>query len=139
MCCVASEDFATVEIRFDSRTEFEDFDISVKAGDDQYVSLFDLQVVAGRNLLPSDTVREFLINETAVKKLGLNADDVIGKKMVIGLNNSEGVIVGVVMDFHNKSFHETIRPLCITTANRWYSNCAIKNRSDKLVVYPWRY
>ena len=122
----ASEDFATVEMRFDSRTEYEDFDISVKAGNDQYVSTFDLQVIAGRNLLPSDTVREFLLNETAVKKLGLNADDVIGKKMVIGLNNSEGVIVGVVKDFHNKSFHETIHPLCITTANRWYSNCAIK-------------
>ena len=122
----ASEDFATVEMRFDSRTEFEDFDISVKAGDDLYVSLFNLQLTAGRNLFPSDTVREFLLNETAVKKLGLNANDVIGKKMVIGLNNSEGVIVGVVKDFHNKSFHETIRPLCITTANQWYSNCAIK-------------
>jgi putative ABC transport system permease protein len=122
----ASEDFATVEMRFDSRTEYEDFDISVKAGDDQYVSTFDLQVIAGRNLLPSDTVREFLINETAVKKLGLNADDVIGKRMVIGLNNSDGVIVGVIEDFHNKSFHETIHPLCITTANQWYSTCAIK-------------
>ena len=50
----------------------------------------------------------------------------IGKKMVIGLNNSEGIIVGVIKDFHNKSFHETIHPLCITTLNQWYSNCAIK-------------
>ncbi|HYI78811.1 MAG TPA: ABC transporter permease [Chryseolinea sp.] len=122
----ASEDFATVDLRFDSRTEYEDFDISVKAGDDQYVSTFGLQLIAGRNLLPSDTVREFLLNETAVKKLGTNSDDVIGKKMIIGLNNSEGVIVGVVKDFHNKSFHETIHPLCITTANQWYFNCAIK-------------
>jgi putative ABC transport system permease protein len=122
----ASEDFATVDLRFDSRTEYEDFDISVKAGDDQYISTFDLQLVAGRNLLPSDTVGEFILNETAVKKLGLKADDVIGKKMIIGLNNSEGIIVGVVKDFHNKSFHESIHPLCITTANQWYSNCAIK-------------
>jgi ABC-type antimicrobial peptide transport system permease subunit len=122
----ASEGFAAVEMRFDSRNEYEDFDISIKAGNDQYVSTFDLQVIAGRNLLPSDTVREFLLNETAVKKLGLNADEVIGKTMVIGLNNSDGVIVGVVKDFHNKSFHETINPLCITTSNQWYSNCAIK-------------
>src|SRR5687768_6393811 len=81
----ASEGFAAVEMRFDSRNEYEDFDISIKAGNDQYVSTFDLQVIAGRNLLPSDTVREFLLNETAVKKLGLNADEVIGKTMVIGL------------------------------------------------------
>ena len=87
----ASEDLASVTMRFDSRTENEDFDISVKAGDDQYVSTFDLQVIAGRNLVPSDTVREFLVNETAVKKLGVRSQDVIGKKMLIGLNNSEGV------------------------------------------------
>ena len=138
--CTGIRGFCQVwTMRFDSRTEYEDFDISVKAGNDQYVSTFNLQVIAGRNLLPSDTVREFLLNETAVKKLGLNAGDVIGKRMVIGLNNSEGVIVGVVKDFHNKSFHETIHPLCITTANQWYSNCAIKINPVKLVVYPWRY
>ncbi|MEX1240283.1 MAG: FtsX-like permease family protein, partial [Cyclobacteriaceae bacterium] len=122
-----SPDFVNVIVRFDSRTEYEDFDVSVKVGNDQYVSTFDLQVIAGRNLHPSDTVREFLLNETAVKKLGVRSpNDVIGKRMRIGLNNWEAVIVGVVKDFHNKSFHETIDPLCITTSNNWYSNCAVK-------------
>src|SRR5688500_13891465 len=114
-------------MRFDSRNEYEDFDISIKAGNDQYVSTFDLRVIAGRNLHPSDTVREFLLNETAVKKLGVRSpQDVIGKRMRIGLNKSEGTIVGVVKDFHNNSFHETIDPLCITTSNNWYFNCAVK-------------
>lgn len=123
----ASPDFASVTVRFASRTENEDFDISVKAGDDQYVPTFGLQVIAGRNLQPSDTVREFLLNETAVIKLGgRSSQDVIGKRLQIGLNNSEGTIVGVVKDFHNKSLHETIDPLCITTSNNWYSNCAVK-------------
>jgi predicted permease len=123
----ASPDWASVTVRFDSRTENEDFDISVKAGNDQYVSTFDLQLIAGRNLYPSDTVREFLLNEAAVKKLGVpSSQDVIGKRIRIGLNNSEGTIVGVVKDFHNKSFHESIDPLCITTSNNWYSNCAVK-------------
>jgi predicted permease len=123
----ASPDWASVTVRFDSRTENEDFDILVKAGNDQYVSTFDLQVIAGRNVHPSDTVREFLLNETAVKRFGVRSpEDVIGKGMQIGLNNSKGTIVGVVKDFHNKSFHETIDPLCITTSNDWYSNCAVK-------------
>ncbi|MCG8306373.1 MAG: ABC transporter permease [Cytophagales bacterium] len=123
----ASRGWASVTVRFASRTEDEDFDITVKAGDDQYVSTFDLQLVAGRNLHPSDTVREFLVNETAVKKFGEQSpQDVIGKKMQIGLNNSEGIIVGVVKDFHNNSFHETIDPLCITTSNKWYTECAVK-------------
>ena len=129
----ASPDFASVTVHFDSRIEDEDFDMSVKVGSDQYVPTFGLQVIAGRNLNPSDTVREFLLNETAVKKLGVpSPEDVIGKKLRIGLNNSEGLIVGVVKDFHNKSFHETIDPLCITTSNNWYFNCAVKINAANL-------
>ena len=123
----ASPGWASVTLRFDSHTENEDFDITVKAGNDQYVPTFDLQIIAGRNLQPSDTVREFLLNETAVKKLGVHSlQNVIGKKMRIGLNNREGIVVGVVKDFHNNSFHETIDPICITTSNDWYSNCAVR-------------
>jgi ABC-type antimicrobial peptide transport system permease subunit len=129
----ASPEWASVSLRFDSRIEDEDFDISVKTGDDQYVSTFELQLIAGRNLYPSDTVREFLLNETAVKKLGIQSPgDAIGKKMRIGLNKSEGTIVGVLKDFHNKSFHETIDPLCITTSNNWYFNCAVKLNPQNL-------
>lgn len=123
----ASPDWASVTVRFDTRTENEDFDISVKAGNDRYVSTFGLQLIAGRDLQPSDTVREFLLNETAVKRFGaLDPQDVIGKRMEIGLNNSGGVIVGVVKDFHNKSFHETIDPICITSSNDWYFNCGVR-------------
>lgn len=123
----ASESWASVTVHFGSRTEEENFDITVKAGDHQYVPIFNLQLVAGRNLQPSDTVREFLLNETAVRRFGERSPgDVIGKRMQIGLNNSVGTIVGVVKDFHNRSFHETIAPLCITTSTKWYSNCAVK-------------
>ncbi|MEM6843099.1 MAG: ABC transporter permease [Bacteroidota bacterium] len=123
----ASGGWASVTVRYGSRTEIENFDITVKAGDHQYVPTFDLQLVAGRNLLPSDTVREFLINEMAVKRFGEHSpEDVIGKRMRIGLNKSEGTIVGVVKDFHNTSFHETIAPLCISTSTKWYYNCAVK-------------
>lgn len=129
----ASDEWASVTVHFDSRAEKEDFDMSVKVGNDQYVPMFDLKVIAGRNLRPSDTVREFLLNETAVKKLGMRSpQDVIGKRMQIGLNNSEGEIVGVVRDFHSKSFHETIDPLCITTSNNWYFNCAVKINPSNL-------
>ncbi|MEI9917630.1 MAG: ABC transporter permease [Bacteroidota bacterium] len=123
----ASAGWASVTVRFDTRTDNEAFDISVKAGDDQYLSTFGLQLIAGRNLQPSDTVREFLVNETAVQKLGVSSfQDVIGKRITIGLNNSKGEIVGVVKDFHNKSFHEIIDPVCITTGSNWYSYCAVK-------------
>lgn len=131
----ASPDFASVIVRYDSRTEDENFDISVKAGNDQYLSTFELQLIAGSNLQASDTVREFLLNETAVRMFGLSSPkEVIGKKLRIGLNNREGTIVGVVKDFHNKSLHETIDPLCITTSNEWYFNCAVKINPTNLAA-----
>lgn len=115
----------STNIRFDARTEGEKFPVSYRVGDDQYISAFGLKVVAGRNLYPSDTIREYLVNETMVKKLGIASNqDVIGKKA--NINGNDGTIVGVVRDFHNKSLHEEIEALCITSANSWYFNCAVK-------------
>lgn len=129
----ASTDWASVTFGFDTRLEKENFDIVVKAADDRYVSTFDLQVVAGRNLSRSDTVRDFLINETAVAKLGLKSpEDALGKRIEIGLSNSKGIIVGVVKDFHNQSFHQAIQPLCIVSSTRWYSDVAVKVNPSNL-------
>ncbi|MEJ1238029.1 ABC transporter permease [Chryseolinea sp. T2] len=129
----ASVNWASVSFGFDSRPEKETFDIVVKAADDQYVPTFNLQVIAGRNIDHSDTVRDFLINETAVTKLGLKTpDDALGKKIEIGLNNRKGIVVGVVKDFHNQSFHEAIEPLCIVSSNEWYSDFAVKLNAARL-------
>ncbi len=123
----ASPGWASVSFNYDTRAEKESFDITVKAADDQYVPMFNLQVVAGRNLQYSDTVREFLINETAVAKLGIKSpEEVLGKNIKIGLNNSKGTIVGVVKDFHNQSFHDNIDPICFVSSNQWYASCAVK-------------
>ncbi|MES1221001.1 MAG: ABC transporter permease [Bacteroidota bacterium] len=113
-------------IRFDTRTEDELFRSSIKAADDQYVKTFDLQLLAGRNMFPSDTVREALINETMVKKLGLKSDaDALGKKLSFNGNLSP-VIAGVVKDFHDGSFHEDINAVCITSYANNYNNYAVK-------------
>jgi ABC-type antimicrobial peptide transport system permease subunit len=112
-------------IQYDSRTKGEGFSINGKSGDHQYVPTFGMKLLAGRNLFPSDTIREYLVNEMTVKKLGLlSNNEVIGKKAVI--NGTPGLIVGVVKDFHNKSFHKAIDPLYITTQSQNYRNCALK-------------
>ncbi len=115
----------TTAIRFDTRTEEESFLIYLRAGDHRYVPTFGLELIAGRNLQPSDTVREYLLNETAVKKLGVAVNqEVIGKNVTI--NGKVGIIVGVVKDFHNKSLHEAIDPIYITTLSSNYGSCAVK-------------
>jgi ABC-type antimicrobial peptide transport system permease subunit len=113
-------------IKFDTRDDEEPFRTSVKSADDQFLSTFNIQLAAGRNLFPADSAREVLINETLVKKLGLNsAEEAIGKKIAVSRADPLP-IVGVVKDFHDQSFHEDINAVCIWTSPGDFDNYAIK-------------
>jgi putative ABC transport system permease protein len=121
----AYENANTTSIQFGSRTEPEKFQVSFRAADKDYAALFGLSIIAGRNVLPSDTVREFLVNQSTVKMLGFKSDDaVLGHK--VDVNGYKGLIVGVMRDFHNNSLHTAIEPLVLTTFNVWYEHCFIK-------------
>jgi len=132
----AAENTPSTGVRFANRSEVENFAIYFKAGDDQYLSTFGLQLLTGRNLFPSDTVREFLFNESAVRKLGINSNqDIIGQTAVI--NGKTGTIVGVVKDFHTQSFHGGIDPVYISTSDHHYHNCALKiNVANLRTIMP---
>lgn len=113
-------------VRFDNRAEEEAFRTNVKSADDQYLTTFGVQLVAGRNLFPADSARELLINETMVKKLNLQSpQEAIGRKLTIS-NSPAMPIVGVVKDFHDQSFHEDINAVCIWTSPGDYNNYAVK-------------
>jgi ABC-type antimicrobial peptide transport system permease subunit len=56
--------------------------------------------------IPSDQRAGYILNESAVKKIGLEAP--VGKRFAI--RKREGTIVGVVKDAHFRSFHHEIEP-----------------------------
>ena len=123
---------------YDNRTETEGFGINVRLGDDRYLSTFDVKLLAGRNFFPSDTIREVLVNETFVKKLNIpDIGLVIGKKVGFNSGSMPGIIVGVVKDFHEGSFHDDIGAVCITTLNAYYLVYAVKmNMASLRTVLP---
>jgi len=121
----AQERASASRIKFGSRPENEKFSISCRYADNSYASFFGIGILAGRNIKPADTVKEFLINAATVKMLGLKSnEDALGKTAVI--NGYTGTIVGVMKDFHNKSFHSAIEPLALTSFHVWYGQCALK-------------
>lgn len=80
--------------------------------DEHYIPLYDIKLLAGRNLFPSDTMKEVVINENLSKLLGFtNPDKAIGQQLYTWNKNIS--IVGVVADFHKYSYKEPIRPLLI--------------------------
>jgi len=114
-------------VRYDMRPEEELFRVSIKGADDQYLSTFGLQLVAGRNIFPSDTARELLVNEAFVRNLNLKSpEEMIGKKITYGGGDVTAPVVGVVKDFHDRSFHEDINAVCITSDPRNYQYYAAK-------------
>jgi predicted permease len=114
-------------IKFDNQAEEANFRTSIKSADASYLTTFSLDLVTGRNLFPSDTAREFLVNEAFVRKLNLRSpEEVIGKIISTNGGQMKAPIVGVVKDFHDRSFHEEISAIAITTNKYEYSNYAIK-------------
>jgi ABC-type antimicrobial peptide transport system permease subunit len=111
----------------------EKFQVTEKYADADYLKTFGLQLVAGRPVQESDTVREGMINETLVKKLGVkNASDAIGKEIRIG-GGQWFPIVGVIKDFKTNSLREDIKPLFISTYKQSYTRLAIKLRTSQLI------
>jgi putative ABC transport system permease protein len=84
--------------------------IELKAGDANYLRLFQIPLLAGRYLQPSDTTKEILINETGMHFLGFkNPQDVIGK--MVKLDSKMVPVVGVMKDFHAHPLGYKIAPM----------------------------
>ncbi len=102
-----------------------DFQANVKAVDEDYFNTFGLNLIAGRGISKSDTIKEFVVNETLLKKINIkDPKEAIGK--IMALWGGKGQIVGVVKDFNNYSLHEAIAPMAIFSKKDRYRTIAIK-------------
>jgi len=131
LCFSAPASFSNwgMGIRYDNRPENEDFEVSFRGADEDYLDAFDIDLVAGRNVSASDTVREFVINEEFCKRLNVSPEEVIGKTLLFA-NEKTGPVVGVVANFHTRSFRSAISPVLITTKLDSYNEIAIRIRMN---------
>ena len=68
--------------KFDGSPDWEKFPVCDRLADTDYVKTYDLKLLAGRNITPGDTIRDYLINETMLHKLGFhNPQQALGKKL----------------------------------------------------------
>jgi ABC-type antimicrobial peptide transport system permease subunit/AraC-like DNA-binding protein len=119
-------------IIFNKGAEDSKTDASFDFCDENYVPLFGLKIIAGRDLIHSDTIKEYLINETCAKALGFKKpEDAVGKFVGIGMPNSTRQIAGVVKDFNSKSLHETVTPFFMASVTKSERTVSIKLSAGK--------
>ena len=112
-------------IVYNNRPEPEQWVVNDKPIDARYLETFNLKLAAGRNLQASDTVREFLVNETFVKKLNLaSPEEILNKTIQVG--EFKAPVVGVVRDFHNWSMEQEISAIAFSTQAQGYYTCAVQ-------------
>jgi predicted permease len=110
---------------FENRPKPENWSLSMKMADTNYYRTFGITLLAGRLPYPSDTTREYVLNELATRKLGFaHPADIIGK--VVHVGHKMVPIVGVVRDFHSTSLQNELSPLALSTTASTFSTLAVR-------------
>lgn len=126
----SSESNSSTNFAYDHKPD-EDFDVYRKFADEAYFKTYGLEIIAGRVYSKTDTTYELVVNETLMKKLGIqDPKDIIGH--VIRFGGSWKTIVGVVKDFKTNSLREAVKPLVIAERNNRYRYTGIKLSTAKL-------
>lgn len=112
-------------IRYDNKAKNELWSVNGKGIDENYLSLFNLKLVAGRNIYASDTINQYIVNETMIKKLGLKSPQEIINK-ILTVDGVSAPVVGVVKDFYDKSFRADIDPVVMFPSYAYSEHFAVK-------------
>lgn len=119
------------DLSYDHRPK-ADFTVNTKFADENYAKVFDLKMLAGRMLSKSDTLKEYVVNETLLKKLNIsNPASAIGKQLTVDGNAAP--IVGVMKDFINGSFHEAISPIALFSQKPQYTALAVRLETKSML------
>jgi ABC-type antimicrobial peptide transport system permease subunit len=125
------------DFKFDHATNSTNFSANLKWADVKYFETYKIQFVAGRPYHESDTVREFVVNETLLRKLGItDPTQAINKQIDFWDGNKVGPIVGVIRDFNSFSLRDPMAPVVLSTWKDVYQtiNIRIKEGKEKAVL-----
>ncbi|MEP6612419.1 MAG: FtsX-like permease family protein, partial [Mucilaginibacter sp.] len=97
-------------------------ELQTKSGDENYIKVYNIKLLAGRNIMLSDSTIGMLINKTYTQILGFKTpQDALGK--FIDFSEKQKMqIVGVISDFHQGSLHAEIKPMAIYPDAKWNFN-----------------
>ncbi len=107
----ASFGYNSAGISYFNDQEEVKLDLQQLFGDTQYADVYGIELLAGRSRL-NDTIKEFVINEKAMKLLGFTKpEDALNAQLKI--SDETIPVVGVMKDFHQRSLKSGIEPMAL--------------------------
>lgn len=125
------------DFRYDHAEKTSNFNANLKWADPEYFTTYKLQFVAGKAYDPTDTVRDVVVNETLLKKLGVtDPQKAIGKEIDLWDGGVVATISGVIRDFNSYSLRDPVSPVILGPWKRNYriANIKIKPHQDKAAM-----
>jgi putative ABC transport system permease protein len=141
--------------------DHQNIPLYVLSVEDNFLDFFNLKLVAGRDFSPYNPERkseDYILNETAVKKLGWKPEEAVGSSFKIKFDTPGifygGKVVGVVRDFNYTSLKQEIKPyvlfqkpifyLCylvkVDSARKYEAIGDLKRIWEKILPdYPFQY
>jgi predicted permease len=115
------------DFKFDHSAKSTNFSANLKWADVDYFKTYNLQFVAGRPYFPADTVRELVVNETLLRKLGITDPKLaLGKELDFWDGRVKAPIVGVVRDFNSYSLRDPMAPVVLGTMKQVYRMLSLR-------------
>ncbi len=87
---------------------------------EDFFKVMNIRLEAGRNLKPSDTSGQIILNHKSLQVLNIKKDEAVGTRLFFDFegNHSEFEVVGVTSDYNYSSLKEEIQPLLSFYSNR---------------------
>ncbi len=116
-----------VDVQWEGKDPNSQVVIPSLAVNENFIDVFQMKILDGRNFSSSFRAdsANFIVNETAVKLMGLKLTNAVGKP--ISFEGVKGLIIGVVKDFNFKPIQQNIEPLFLRL-NTWGGTVIIRTK-----------
>ena len=102
------------------------FDVAYKIIDEHYLDLYEIELLAGRDIKKNDMLSEALLSMEALKLMEMDdPNEAIGKEISSGFSGPK-TVVGVFKDFHNKDLKEKRDPMVMVKYPDFFYEGALK-------------
>jgi ABC-type antimicrobial peptide transport system permease subunit len=104
--------------------DYQNYEYS--AVDENFLDLYGIRLIAGRNITLADSSKNILVNETLMRNLGYaNPQEIVGVELKLGGDGAVHV-VGVINDYYGNSLKERVDNIALDANTDRYRQVSVR-------------